>query len=647
MKESGVGAFASGARLFALAAVALLVGAGTLHAQSTGKLEGRVRDQAGAPIPGAQVRIEGSAAAAVADARGYYFFNNVVPGPVNLLAQFVGYKPVRVTALRVLAGQTITQDFALEQQAVDIGEIEVVGAQNVLVPRDEVTTKQRLNGDFVDKLPVDRIANVLALQPGVVADPRGGNLNIRGGRTDEAATYIDGVPVSSGSRGTASMTRTGGIATARGNISVGTNAFEEASVTTGASSAEFGNGQSGIINIQTRSGGSKFAGSASYETDQPFGVNNGPGFNRIEASIGGPIAKALTFAFAAALEGRQGFDNGFDAQKTPEFIVAGVDTTVRVVDANGNASSVDIPRFAIGKGECSAFSNAGSAGLNGAGAAAINDIRNNYGLSCTGVRTPYTPRGTLEGSGKLTYNFGTGSRVSFSAIVSQNQTRIATSGLANANGAAAALYTLAPQLNTAQQLRSQVYILNWSQNLSKSTGRALNLETYLSYQEDRTQQGNMTTQGEMDTRSTFGGFLIKPLDFAWDFNNFKIDQKLINDFRDGTGPASPVDPTESYSENTPYVLNPYGVKNSNGFYKIASSSAIGDIAALRLSRERRYIGKANLDWQFDRYNRLKVGGDLGFALRLPNKFVDHSLHPFQKPKVDKPLTLWYNNHRRG
>ncbi len=610
MKESGVGVFARLTRCAAFAAIALLVGAGTLHAQSTGKLEGRVRDQAGAPIPGAQVRIEGTAATAVADGRGYYFFNNVVPGQVSLLAQFVGYKPVRVMALRVLAGQTITQDFALEQQAVDIGEIEVVGAQNVLVPRDEVTTKQRLNGDFVDKLPVDRIANVLALQPGVVADPRGGNLNIRGGRTDEAATYIDGVPVSGGNRGTASMSRTGGIAVARSNISVGTNAFEEASVTTGASSAEFGNAQSGIINIQTRSGGSKWAGSASWETDAPFGVNHGPGFNRIEASIGGPIAKALTFAFSAALEGRRGFDNGFDAQKTPEFVVAGVDTTVRVVDANGNASNVDIPRFAIGKGECSAFRSAGAAGLNGAGAAAIRDIRGNYGLDCTGVRTPYTPRGTLEGSAKLTYSFGTGSRVSVSGIVSQNQSRLSLSGAAGGGGSNTTnAFVLAPQLNTAQQLRSQVYILNWSQNLSKSSERALTLETYLSYQEDRTQQGNLTSQGELDTRGVFGGFLVKPLDFAWDFNNFPITRKIINDFRDGTGPASPVDPTGVYSENTAYFLNPYGVKNSNGFYKLSSGSAIGDVSNLRLSRERRYIGKANLDWQIDRYNRMKFGGE--------------------------------------
>ena len=47
MKECCVGAFSRVARLVALAAVGLTLSAGALLAQTTGKLEGRVRDQAG------------------------------------------------------------------------------------------------------------------------------------------------------------------------------------------------------------------------------------------------------------------------------------------------------------------------------------------------------------------------------------------------------------------------------------------------------------------------------------------------------------------------------------------------------------------------------------------------------------------------
>ena len=62
MKQSFVSAFARAARFVALATVGLTLGAGTLLAQgSTGKVEGRVRDQAGAPIANAQVFVVGTA----------------------------------------------------------------------------------------------------------------------------------------------------------------------------------------------------------------------------------------------------------------------------------------------------------------------------------------------------------------------------------------------------------------------------------------------------------------------------------------------------------------------------------------------------------------------------------------------------------
>ena len=101
MKESCVGAFARAARWIALAAVALVVGAGTLHAQATGKLEGRIRDQAGAPVPGAQVRIEGTAFGAVANNQGYYFLNNVPAGSVDAVLAAMRAIAEGVDAVRI------------------------------------------------------------------------------------------------------------------------------------------------------------------------------------------------------------------------------------------------------------------------------------------------------------------------------------------------------------------------------------------------------------------------------------------------------------------------------------------------------------------------------------------------------------------
>ena len=128
MKQCRVSAFARAARFFALAAVALGLGAGSLLAQgSTGKIEGRVRDQAGAPIANAQVFIVGTRVQR-ADQPAGLLLHQQRPGRhrSSVRAAFIGYKSTQVDGVKVLAGQTITVDIQLEQTAVEIQEITVV-----------------------------------------------------------------------------------------------------------------------------------------------------------------------------------------------------------------------------------------------------------------------------------------------------------------------------------------------------------------------------------------------------------------------------------------------------------------------------------------------------------------------------------------
>jgi hypothetical protein len=564
-------------RVLSLVVGALLAGSGVLQAQATGKLEGRIRDPTGAPIASAQVRIEGTAFGAVADSRGYYFINNTPAGSIDVIARFVGFRPVRTTGLRVLAGQTVTQDFALEQQAVDIGEIEVTAAVNALVPRDAVTTKQTITGDYAEKLPVDRIQNVIALQPGVVIsreDARGrAGINIRGGRNDEAVTYIDGVPVTPGGRGGQL------IGVSAGTAEVSTSSFEDASVTTGASSAEFGNAQSGVIAIQTRGGGSHWSGNLGFENDEIGGLNHSRGFNRIAGGVGGPIIGGLTFYLSGDIEGAKSDANGFDGQRFPIFLPAGVDTTVAVADGL-DTTQVPISRFAVSTGTCDEFKNSVDKG-----------IRNNYGLDCQGARTPFTASSSYRGQVKLQYTFGTGNRVAASYLRSNLQDR----DFVYVN-------TTNPQALAANWNVNNVAILNWTQNLSKSADRALALDLYASYQWDRAIRGPLSRQSEENTRDPFGGFMLKRFDFLYDFKTFPIAGIAAN-FRTNTGVRSPydLDNTSQYSLIDEYRNNAYGLTGFN--------EGGGPTGRISLYKEDRAVGRGNLDWQLDRYNRVKLGGE--------------------------------------
>ena len=136
-------------RQLSSAVVTLALARGVLSAQSpTGRIEGQIRDSAGSPLSEVQVFVVGTAFGALTDPRGHYFINHVPPATYDLRAAYVGYRPVTARDLRVLTGQTVTQDFALEAAPLVLRGIEVVGGSNPLVPRDEVTTTQRVQGDF-------------------------------------------------------------------------------------------------------------------------------------------------------------------------------------------------------------------------------------------------------------------------------------------------------------------------------------------------------------------------------------------------------------------------------------------------------------------------------------------------------------------
>jgi hypothetical protein len=587
MTRSSVRAFARAATRFALAAVGLVLGAGALHGQTTGKIEGHIRDQSGAPVASAQVMIVGTAFVATANGQGYYFINNVPAGTVDLRAVFVGYRKVETTGLRVVSGQTITADFTLEQTPIEIEGVTSVAAVNPLVPRDAVTTKQAVNGEFVNKLPITRLQDVLTLQPGVIQTTTGGamtGLQIRGGRGDESATYIDGVPTSPGFRGTTSLSRGGGGVTFS-TLAVAPNGFEDASVTTGAYGAEFGNAQSGVVAISTRTGGSSYSGQFRVESNAMLPKAYSNGSSTLQAAIGGPITKDFTFQFSAQLQGNIANDAGFNAQAAPQYVRAGIDSVLTFQSTPGSTNPQQttfvFPKWAAYTGDCSADYVKGSTDPG---------IASNYGFSCQGVRAPNSASSAYNTTAKLNYTYGNGSRIALTGIDGRN--------LSNGNN----LDNLTYATETGTRLDSRAGILNWSQNLSKSSERALALDVKLSAQQDKRVTDNLTQASERDHREPFLGFAFKGFDFVNGFDKLEVTQDIVNNLIKGEV-LSPYS-ASTYLASTPFRVDAFG-GGANGDSPLSSPSSVPTSI-----NEKRYIGKADLDWQLDRYNRLRLGGEL-------------------------------------
>jgi hypothetical protein len=553
-----------------LAAVALFT-APLAAQQTTGKLEGTVTDQAGVPVANAQVLLVGTSLGTVTNDKGYYFINAVPVGSYAVRAQFIGYAPAELRGVRVLGGQTVTADIKMEASAVQVTAVTVTGYTNAIVPRDQVTSKSIVGGDLVNNLPVDDVRAIIAVQPGVVESGSSLGLSIRGGRPGEANVYIDGAPVRS--------TQTGGQ-----RVDVGTNAVEEASVTTGALGVEFADAQSGVISFTTRAGGQSLAGALGYETDEPFGNAISLGLNRFEGSFGGPVPgmKNLTFFLSSVVQGQLADARGWGADKLTRYVTGGLDTTVTVT-SGGTTQSFAIPQFVQYAGECPSGSDASNA--------ARDAILNNYGVECQGRRFPFNWSSDMKMQGKLQYTYGDGSRVFLSGLATGRQGRNAPGG-----------NILAPSLFSGFHNWSRFGALDVSHVFAKSAERALSLNLNVSYQADNQIIGPLDPAYEASSRNPTLGLEWGTMDFAGlDNMPFPIGEDIINNIRINNGLRVPLLNRDDLRNTQESRINPYGMETSwiqSGFDQTAT-----------LYRERRLTGRATADWQMNRFNRFQFGGD--------------------------------------
>jgi outer membrane receptor protein involved in Fe transport len=267
---------------------------------STGKITGIVKDKkTGDPIIGANVRLEGTALGSTTDFDGKYFMINVPPNDYSLLVTMVGYTPCKITEVRVRGDLTTTIDVEISETVLQLGqEVEVV-AERPLVQKDLTAKTAIVSGKDISTMPVSEVGAVVSMQAGFVAG------SLRGGRSGEVAYWIDGVPVTNAYDGSQI-------------VEVNKSLVQELQVISGAFNAEYGQAMSGIVNITSKEGSSKFSGGLgiyggdyapttdSIFSGNSFKVNN---IRNIEGNLSGPLlSDQLTF-FA---NGRYIYFNGSD-----------------------------------------------------------------------------------------------------------------------------------------------------------------------------------------------------------------------------------------------------------------------------------------------------------------------------------------------
>ena len=282
-------------RLIALV-VTLITGlTAALPAQSTGSLEGHVRDDAGAPVSGAIVtatRSDGSILRRdVSGIDGRYRLGLLPAGDYTLVARRLGFRPSSQEGVAVAAGASTAVDIVLRDAPTALEPV-VVGAAPNAIDREDTRFGTRIDEAELSALPLGYdVASIIAFTPGARPD------QVWGGATEQANSYVvDGVALNHPGVGGAL-------------IPLNPSWLEELEVTGLAAGAEFGNFQGGLIRAVTKSGSNTRTGliRVNGETHRLNSTNIGSteisaelaGRREVEGELRGPLVRDRLFYYLA------------------------------------------------------------------------------------------------------------------------------------------------------------------------------------------------------------------------------------------------------------------------------------------------------------------------------------------------------------
>jgi hypothetical protein len=280
----------------------------------TGSLSGRVSDQSGAVVPGAQVVLQnletGVTVSEHTSRVGLYRFAAVTPGSYSVTTSAKGFHDVEAL-VRVLVGNNTLQDIEMRVGAAT-ETIRVPGTTPLLRPT-ESSASTVLERSLIAELPLNgrRYTDFMTLTPNTSYDGDTGLVSIAGQQGGEDSGYANG-------NGSNAFTVDGSNATNNyfadiiGRYRIpylyGEDAIQEFQVSVSPYSAVYG-GAAGFVNAVTRSGSNALHGSAFYynrnsATGAEDALDKANGFpkpldvlQQFGAGVGGPILRNRLWFF--------------------------------------------------------------------------------------------------------------------------------------------------------------------------------------------------------------------------------------------------------------------------------------------------------------------------------------------------------------
>ncbi len=316
-----------------LSLVVILLNSALLAQGGTSEIVGHVRDNSGAVINGATVKVVSKASVlertAVTAVDGSFTIASLPPGPYELTVSQTGFGG-QVRHITLLVGQSPDLNIAMSpatlQQKVEVQD------ELPLVETTSAVVHKTITPEQVDSLPINGrdFSSLAALVPGVTTGDTAIDKNY-----DPVKRNVPAISINGQSGRNLFMSIDGGdntdIFMGGSNISLSLEAVQEFEVITHDPKANYGRGIGGVINVVTKSGTNNWHGSA-------FGFFRDSTFAAIDAiseqkskpkpptdsqqfggTAGGPIVKDRFFAFYSYERQRKNqqrvFNSGSDNPK--------------------------------------------------------------------------------------------------------------------------------------------------------------------------------------------------------------------------------------------------------------------------------------------------------------------------------------------
>jgi len=164
---------------------------------ATGKLAGEVTDDKGTPIPFANITVLDGDVIVIGKKtkkNGKYLIVKIPSGIYDVICERGGFRTQKITGVEIQPDLTKVINFTMPQQAIEIEGMDVVESKVEMIQPTKTESGKTISTEEMEDISVTEIDDVIAVKSGVSLND--GEINVRGGRSNETEYTVDGMSVS-------------------------------------------------------------------------------------------------------------------------------------------------------------------------------------------------------------------------------------------------------------------------------------------------------------------------------------------------------------------------------------------------------------------------------------------------------------------